>query len=244
MAAIDGYEKAAHLYDLFDSKPNIDFFVHYAIEAGEILDIGAGTGRIAIPIAEAGLRVICIEPSAAMRREFEKRLDQKPQLKGKITLIDGDAASFSLARPYPSAFMSGSFEHLLDDDERRQGLLNIWQHLSPGGKLVFDTFVGPMGDSPLKPAGELTLGDTTYRRQISRHVLPDGKTEMLLVYEALKGGKQVEHIEQRSIASFTDRANIHRLLAEAGFTITREFSAYDFTSYQEGAPDLILEATK
>ncbi|GAH96544.1 unnamed protein product, partial [marine sediment metagenome] len=33
------------------------------LEAGEILDIGAGTGRIAIPLAEKGIKVFCIEPS-------------------------------------------------------------------------------------------------------------------------------------------------------------------------------------
>ncbi|MFX1249071.1 MAG: class I SAM-dependent methyltransferase, partial [Promethearchaeota archaeon] len=62
-----GYEKAAHLYDLFDTKKNIDFFYQYGKEAGKILDIGAGTGRIAIPLALKGIKVVCIEPSPAMR---------------------------------------------------------------------------------------------------------------------------------------------------------------------------------
>lgn len=44
-----GYEKCAHLYHLFDAKENIEFFFHYASEAGQILDIGAGTGCIVIP---------------------------------------------------------------------------------------------------------------------------------------------------------------------------------------------------
>jgi len=43
------YEKAAHFYDLFDAKENIEFFFHYASEAGEILDIGAGSGGIHLP---------------------------------------------------------------------------------------------------------------------------------------------------------------------------------------------------
>ena len=38
-----GYEQAAHLYDLFDAKDNIDFFGHYAAQAGEILDFGASS---------------------------------------------------------------------------------------------------------------------------------------------------------------------------------------------------------
>lgn len=39
-----GYEKTAHLYDLFDTKENIGFFLYYGLESGDILDIGAGTG--------------------------------------------------------------------------------------------------------------------------------------------------------------------------------------------------------
>jgi len=74
-----GYEKTAHLYDLFDTKQNIDFYCHYAAASGEILDIGAGTGRIAIPMAERGTRVYCVEPSPAMRKEFERKLSQQTE---------------------------------------------------------------------------------------------------------------------------------------------------------------------
>jgi len=44
MMAESGYEKCAHLYDLFDTKENVEFFLHYASQMGEILDICAGTG--------------------------------------------------------------------------------------------------------------------------------------------------------------------------------------------------------
>ena len=53
MSDSSGYEKVAHLYDLFDRKENVEFFFHYASAAGEILDVGAGTGRITIPLESA-----------------------------------------------------------------------------------------------------------------------------------------------------------------------------------------------
>ncbi|UCE12404.1 MAG: class I SAM-dependent methyltransferase, partial [Candidatus Heimdallarchaeota archaeon] len=82
-----GYEKAAHLYDLFDTKENISFFHHFGKEAGVILDIGAGTGRIAIPLANRGVKVVCIEPSPAMRNEFLKKLENQSHLSDLITFI-------------------------------------------------------------------------------------------------------------------------------------------------------------
>jgi 2-polyprenyl-3-methyl-5-hydroxy-6-metoxy-1,4-benzoquinol methylase len=74
-----GYEKCAHLYDLFDEKENVQSFLHYAPEAGEILDIGAGTGRIAIPIAENGIKIYRVEPSPAMVKEFKKRIEGRKE---------------------------------------------------------------------------------------------------------------------------------------------------------------------
>ena len=99
-----GYERSAHLYDLFDTKPNIAFFGRYAQEAGEALDIGAGTGRIAIPLARWGVKVCAVEPSPAMRSEFEHKLREAYSLQERITLVAGNAQSFVLERAFPVAF--------------------------------------------------------------------------------------------------------------------------------------------
>lgn len=244
MIPCNGYDKVADLYDLFDTKPNIDFFMHYASQAGEILDIGAGTGRIAIPIAEKGFRVVCVEPSEAMRRVFESKLVRMQAIRGRITIIDGDAASFGLGRSYPAAFMSGSFDHLLDDRERKQALANIARHLIVGGRLVFDVFIGLMTDSPLKPAGEARIGDVTYRRLVGRRIMPGQMIELTLVFETHQRSKPIERIEQKSLAGITDRARVHEILGTAGFRVEREFGDYGFTPYDEGGDLLIVEAAR
>ena len=112
-AAEYGYEAAAPFYDLFERKNNLDFFGEYAALGAEALDIGAGTGRLAIPLAQRGLRLTCVEPCAPMRAEFERKLLADPDAAARITLVDGDAASFSLERAFPVALMAGVFEHLL-----------------------------------------------------------------------------------------------------------------------------------
>lgn len=239
-----GYEKAAHLYDLFDTKENIEFFYHYASEAGEILDIGAGTGRIAIPLAERGVKVVCIEPSPAMRRQFEKRLTQRPELSKNIELIAGDAMSFDLNRTFPAAFLSGTFDHFLNDEERLTSLKNIGKHLKPNGKLIFDVFIGLMKDSPLSPAGKVTRGDTEHRRFVGDRILPDERMEVLLVFETYKSGKLIERIDERSIVGIIHRQQLHQLLEKSGFEVKKEFGNYDFSNYKEGDSLLIIEAVK
>ena len=53
-----------------------------------LLDIGAGTGRLAIPLARRGVELACVEPSAAMCRKFLRKLAAAPDAAGRITLID------------------------------------------------------------------------------------------------------------------------------------------------------------
>lgn len=239
-----GYEKAAHLYDLFDQKANIEFFFHFAFQAGEILDIGAGTGRIAIPLAERGVTVCCVEPSPAMRREFEKKLARRSDLSANIRLVAGDAESFEIGRTFSTAFLSGTFDHFLDDEERLSSLLNIRRHLISGGILVFDVFLGLMKNSPLSPAGRVKVGNREYRRFVGGKLLPGDKKETVLIFKVYHDDELVERIEEQSLVGITNRKNIHQVLREAGFRVKREWSDYDFTPYQEGEPLLIVEAAK
>jgi len=244
MTLSKGYERAAHLYDLFDTKQNVGFFFHYASQVREILDIGAGTGRIAIPLAEKGVRIFCVEPSSAMRREFLKKLEHRRDLVGNITLLAVDARSFHVDRTFPAAFLSGSFDHFLDDRERLSSLFNIARHLQPNGTLVFDVFLGLMKDAPLSPSGSVQHGNRQYRRFVGGRLLPDKTRETILIFETYQAGELLERIEERSLVGIVDREGVHRLLREAHFIVAREFSNYDFTPFRAGDSLLIVEAIK
>jgi SAM-dependent methyltransferase len=245
-----GYERSARFYDLFDTKDNIGFFRHYALQVqarapgAKILDVGAGTGRIAVPLAEGGARLVCVEPSPAMRAQLQAKLDARPDLGERVSLVAGDAVSFDLGRTFAAAFLSGTFDHFLDRAERLASLRNIARHLEPGGMLVFDVFLGLMRDSPLSPAGCVRAGEWEYRRFVSAHVLPERTIEVTLVYEVRRGGVLQERVEQRSMAAMTDRAEVHGVLAEAGFCVRREFCDYAFTPYREGDALWVVEAVR
>jgi SAM-dependent methyltransferase len=241
---VGGYEKSAHLYDLFDQKANIEFFFRYASQTKEVLDIGAGTGRIALPLSRRGVKVVCVEPSPAMRREFEAKVNREPDLSTFIHLVAGKASSFSLSRTFALAFLSGSFDHFLDDEERISSLANIARHLDAKGTLVFDVFLGLMVNSLLSPAGSVRVGTKEYQRLVGGKVLPGKKKETQLVFEACEDGELVERIEETSVVGITNKDGIHRVLAESGFVVKREWSDYDFTPYREGHALLVVEAVK
>jgi SAM-dependent methyltransferase len=241
--ASEGYEKSAHLYDLFDDKENIGFFLRYATPAGRVLDVGAGTGRIAVPLARAGIRVTCVEPSPAMRHEFELKLGAEPDLSDRIELLEGSAEGFSLERTFPLAVLSGCFDHFLNDHERIASLVNIARHLEPGGRLVFDSFLGLMADSVLKPAGEVLRDGFAYKRLVGGRVLPDGTRDTEVVFETYRDGVLLDRTEVHSLVGVTTREHIHEILAKAGFRVENEFGDYESTPYR-GQDLLIIEAVK
>jgi SAM-dependent methyltransferase len=239
-----GYERSARFYDLFDEKDNIEFFYHYAAQAGEILDIGAGTGRVAVPIARRGIRVWCVEPSLAMGQQFEEKLQREPELRERITLIEGRAASFDAGRTFRAAFLSGSFDHLLEDGERLAALSNIGRHLLPGGVLVFDVFLGLMKDSAPSPAGVVRVGEREIRRFVGGLSLSARRKEIRLVFEIYEAGELVQGVEERSLVGVTDRQGVRDILERAGFEMHHESGSYDSRPYAEGDGLLIVEAVK
>jgi SAM-dependent methyltransferase len=239
-----GYEKSAHLYDLFDTKDNIPFFLDYGLAAGEILDIGAGTGRIAIPLAEEGVRIFCVEPSPAMRAVFEEKLSSRNDLKQKITLFEGEAKNFDLGRTFQAAYLSGTFDHFVNHEDRMGSLLNIRKHLCTGGMLIFDVFIGLMQDMPLSPAGEVVRGNRVYQRSFASKVLPENRLEVELVYEILENETVINRIEERSLAGMVDRRKIHELLKRTGFEVEAEFGNYQRDPFQEQDGILIMQAVR
>jgi SAM-dependent methyltransferase len=177
-----------------------------------------------------------------MRDQFRKKLDRRPDLRGRITLVPGDAASFHLERTFTAAFLSGTFDHFLDRAERLASLQNIARHLEPGGTLVFDVFLGLMDDSPLTPAGRVQMADREYRRLVGRSTLPGHQVQVKLIFEVYENDELVEQIEEESVAGIVDRGQVQDLLAQAGFSVRREFSDYEFTPYRAGEELLIVDA--
>jgi SAM-dependent methyltransferase len=244
MSYHDGYDRSAPYYDLFDTKDNIDFFYHYAKPAGIIADIGAGTGRIAVPLAQQGITVYCVEPSCAMLREFKKKLAENSMLNEKIILQRRDAATFSFDRLFPAVFLSGTFDHFLKDDERIAALTNIHRHLTTNGKIIFDVFLGLMKDSPLHPAGRVSKGTTEYKRSVKSTIRQAKRMDILLVYETYERGTLTQRIEQQSRAAVVTRRQIHEVLTKTGFVVRNEYCDYHDKKFTPGDDLLIIEAEK
>jgi SAM-dependent methyltransferase len=239
-----GYEKSAEFYDFFDKKDNIDFFCSYALRVGEALDIGAGTGRISIPILEKGIKTWCVEPSPEMLEQLIYKLDEKPEL-GKLSeLVRADASTFKFERKFKFAFMSGVFDHFLNNEEREKALLNIYDNLENDGLLVFDVFIGLMKDSSLKPAGTHKIDSKEIQRFVSSKIMEDETIKVTLIFKIYENNELLEKIEQISYAAIINKKKAIDEVEKAGFKILNLYGDYDFSPFEEDGELLIIEAKK
>lgn len=125
-------------YDRWFGKPNttratVDTLAGL-VGHGPVLELGIGTGRIALPLAARGIDVHGIDASVAMIRH----LRTKP-LGDRVPVAIGDFARTHTPHRYRMVYLAGGtlFE-LPDHDSLRQCFANARNHLETGGRLVFD----------------------------------------------------------------------------------------------------------
>jgi SAM-dependent methyltransferase len=144
---VSAYDSIARLYDPWSVSvtEDVSFYVEEAVRAGSpVVELGVGTGRIAVPTAAAGVRVIGVDSSPGMLEVCRERAE----LAGVAELLD--LRHGELEAP-PVAERVGlvtcpfrSYLHLRDDSARLQALRAARELLVAGGRLVFDVFApGP-----------------------------------------------------------------------------------------------------
>jgi len=127
----------ADFYDLengWERSPDFAFCKALASDAGSVLDLGCGTGGLAVALCE-GRTVVGVDPAPAM-------LDiarAKPGA-GRVDFVEGDARSVRLGRRFELVVLTGhAFQVFLTREDRRAALATIAAHLAPGGRFIFDS---------------------------------------------------------------------------------------------------------
>jgi SAM-dependent methyltransferase len=137
------YDPIAGLYDRWNQSvvEDVGFYVDEAVASrGPVLELGVGTGRIAVPIALTGVRVIGLDSSAPMLELCRERA-RSAGVDGLIDLRLGDLRNPPLTETVPLVISPfRAFLHLLSDDERLLTLTRIHDLLEPDGRFVFDVF--------------------------------------------------------------------------------------------------------
>jgi SAM-dependent methyltransferase len=126
-------EMSAEMFDSAVVEPAVDFLVDLAGD-GAALELGIGTGRIALPLAQRGVHVHGIDLSTAM----VARLRGKPGAEG-IGVTIGDFATTTLDERFSLAYLVfNTINNLTTQGEQVACFRNVATHLDPGGCFVIE----------------------------------------------------------------------------------------------------------
>ncbi len=130
------------LYDAANTwKTNdIEFIAHAADEfGGPVLELGAGTGRLALPILKQGHAYTGIESSPAFVKYAKNKLAQFGE---KATMLEGDMRSFELDQKFQFIFIGfNSIFHLMNERDVLSFFQSVKKHLTNDGTFLIDTFI-------------------------------------------------------------------------------------------------------
>ncbi|HSL74081.1 MAG TPA: class I SAM-dependent methyltransferase [Ilumatobacteraceae bacterium] len=104
---------------------------------GRVLELGVGTGRLAVPMAAAGLRVVGVDSSTAMLAKLALR-----DPAGAVDVVCGDMVDDLPEGSFDAALIAyNTIFNLLDEATQRRCFAEVARRLRPGGVFVVEAFV-------------------------------------------------------------------------------------------------------
>jgi SAM-dependent methyltransferase len=218
------YDAIAELYDPWSASVTEDvaFYREEASRAGgPVVELGVGTGRIAIPLAADGVDVIGVDSS---RRMLEVCGCRAATAGVTLDLRLGDLSEPPVRDRVPLVLVPfRSYLHLQTDAERHRALAAARELLLPGGRLVFDVFAPDAED----------IAETNGRwleREPGIWERADWDPERRTLTLSIRG----DAAESQMTLAWVGADEWRRLLEGAGFEIEACYGWFDRTPYAGG----------
>jgi SAM-dependent methyltransferase len=193
----------ARFYDVdLDEDPgDLDLYLALAARTGgPILEIAAGSGRLAVPLAEAGYEVTAVDLDPAMLARARDAATASPATLGRLNLVEADLVGLDLPgepRFCLAILALNSIMLLATRDRQREAIATIARHLAPGGIAVVDVWL-PSASELASYDGRIGLeyvredpetGRLITKMAAAQHEPATGHVQLTAIYdEAEQGG--------------------------------------------------------
>ena len=225
---------------------------------GAVADLGCGSGRLTLPLAEAGYQVLAVDRSTAMLDRLKAKLERLPRsVQQRVQLNQADIAHWAAPNSQLALAIIGynTFAALLTADDQMRCLTAIRAALCPGGRLAIATaavsaqIIGlPDGFSRevyRRSTPELGRNIELIRRDIQRWTDETRQIRQLaLVYDVHEpdGGRRQHQYE--FAVRYTSRWELEHLLARSGFTDVRVWGGYEEEPFSVAGGLMIVTAAR
>jgi len=246
------FKAYATLYDseFGDKADDIPFIIGYAKkQRGEVLELGCGTGRVLIPIAETGMKIIGIDNSLRMLKIAKQKIAEKPfYVQRNIELVHARMQDFSLKKNFSLIICTfNTFMHVTKRKDQLQVLKNVYLHLERNGLFINEIFIPSF----------------TFKERTSQQEIVDRKNQMSFkkvgklryhydtqildvkyIYEKINNKSEVKDCYVHSFQlRYTLYPEMKNLLSKSGLVIVDVFSNYDNKPF-DGKNRMIIVSKK
>lgn len=249
----------ARLYDLDMAEDPGDLDLYLALAArtgGPILELAAGSGRLAVPLAAAGYDVTAVDIDPAMlARAADAARSAGSEIEARLDLVEADLVGLHLpaAGGYRLAFVA--LNSLLVLGTRRaqvEALRTLARHLPPGGLAVVDAWQ-PDADDLARFDGRLILEwarlDGRSGRQVTKigSAQHDAATQLVTLttlYEESRSGEPAGRWLRVDRMRLVSADELVAMAEDAGFDVEQLAGGYDLEPLGPGSERAVVVATR
>jgi SAM-dependent methyltransferase len=243
------YDPLSDLYDLeYTHDYDLPFWFSLAErEAGPVVEWGAGTGRISVPLAAAGHDVTAVEISGRMVARGEEKSES-------VEWIVGDMRGVDPKRRYGLAICAfNSFHCLRSVDDALAFLRNAHEHLVLGGLLGIEVsafspeeLVDPPGGPALHHDFTRELGDGRLERfSVSHYDAATQLMHMRLFYERYDASGTLENRRAHDLTiRVVGQSELDLMLRLTGFEVEAVYGGFEGETFTSTSDHLIVLARK
>ena len=218
--------------------------------SGSFLEVACGTGRIMIPLLQAGLDIEGVDKSARM---IDLLSEKGRKLGLEINAMNQAMETLGLGKTFSLIFIPGFSLQMIDSrDALIQALHGFHKHLEPGGRLAVSLFFpweeleddGP-GGWRLRKKIKRADGSRLECRQSTRINTEEQSLTVKNRYTLLNPDREIVEEEHRDVKLLWFYPHeFHLLLDQSGFVLEETYSDYEFEPMDELTPHAVFLARK
>jgi SAM-dependent methyltransferase len=248
------YSRIARFYDAENQGKDDDIalYLRLAEQYGEpIIDIGCGTGRVMIPLAEAGYTVNGIDNEQAMLDRVERGIAHQPGLAEQLVLHHGDVRDYKFAEPFKLTLVPyNGLMHFHTQDEQLRVLRQLRRWTHDDGLMVLD--LPNAGEVFATEETDALMFERTFLEPETGHMVMQmsnsylDRTAQLLhvtwIYDEITADGIVHRTTAPLLLYYYFFSELRLLLRATGWQIEAVFGDTDLGPYEDGCERMIVFA--
>jgi len=247
-------DAALYDYEYRRRRADVAFYRELAVRrlgaSGRILELGAGSGRITIPLARAGFEVTAVDSNKQMLGKLRERMATLPRrVAERITIVEADLRRFEVPGEFPLALaVFNVLEHLYTRVELDACLRCVRDHLAPGGAFAFDVQLPDLAwlmRDPWTRWARTKFTDPTSGKQMiySTNHEYDAISQIVLIriyYELAEneGGAPIKIVKLSQRKFFP--AELEALIAHAGLRTVERYGDFGWRPLDSSAESQVI----